>query len=43
MLSANISFFDFKDIILDYAAVIAPRTSIIGMYTLMSVSKYIKY
>ena len=43
MLSANISFFDFKDIILDYAKLIAHRTSIIGMYTLMNVSNYIRY
>ena len=33
----------FKDNILDFAILAAPRLSIFGMYTQMSVRKYIKY
>ena len=35
--------FRVKDIILDYAAITASRTSIFGMYTQMSIRKHIKH
>ena len=40
---ANSSDLLFKDNILDFATLTAPRVSIFGMYTQMSVRKYIKY
>ena len=43
VLFANSSDLLFKDNILDFATLTAPRLSIFGMYTQMSVRKYIKY
>ena len=40
---ANSSDLLFKDNILDFATLTAPRLSIFGMYTQMSVRKYIRY
>ena len=37
-----VTLFVFKDNIIDYATVMAPRTSIFGMYTQMSVRKSMK-
>ena len=43
MLFANSSYLYFKDNILDFATLTAPRLSIFGMYAQISVRKYMKY